>query len=93
MCVDCPTYVTITPSNLTNGQVLVGTTFICTSDGYYTPKYMWYDSVSGLAVNGSQFTIPATGGPFSLTCVAAGDVPTFPVCNRTTNISGFAVGM
>jgi hypothetical protein len=89
---DCPTYAAITPSNLTNGIVVAGTVLTCSSDGYYTPSYAWTDTISGLTVNGATYTLPSTGGNFSLVCTATADVPGCPICNKTANISGLAVG-
>jgi hypothetical protein len=82
--------VTITP-DLTNGQTFAGSLFNCSSDGYYTPSYTWYETVSGLAVNGTTFKLPSTGGQFSLTCLATGNVPNVRNCSKSISISGFAV--
>jgi len=91
---DCPTYANIT-SNITSygGQVPAGTTFQCTADGYLTNTYSWNESVSGRTGSGNVFTLPAGGGPFTLTCTATGNLSDSTSCNATSsNITGYGIG-
>ena len=92
MLSDCPTYVNITPSLPPSGQVPAGSSYSCTSDGYLTPTYTWIESVSGRTGNGTAFTLPAGGGPFTLSCTATGNVSGFSPCSKTSNITGYGVG-
>ena len=81
--VDCPTTVTVTPSN---GPFNEGDVLTCTSDGYPEPSFQWTDS-DGVVVS-SNSTMTLSGGSFNLTCTATGNFTT--PCSATDTVSGVA---
>ena len=90
MSAECPTGVTITPSN---GQFEVGDVLTCRADGY-DPTYTWSGTAADGAVSvshtGSSYTLPEEG-VFDLTCAATVSELT---CTGTAldSVGGDAVG-
>ena len=83
---DCPGSVDVTSS--TNGTHKEGDVLTCSADGYPPPKYEWTDSAGLVASTASTTTL--TGGWFSLTCTATGNITT--PCSASNSITGFVVG-
>ena len=81
--VDCPTTVTVTPSN---GPFNEGDVLTCTSDGYPEPSFQWTDS-DGVVVS-SNSTMTLSGGSFNFTCTGTGNFTT--PCSATDTVSGVA---
>ena len=82
---DCPSSVTVSPSN---ASFKAGDVLTCISDGYPQPSYQWTDSHGVVVSNGSTVTLRES--LFVLNCTATGNITDVCSASGVVHLSGMS---